>query len=64
MLCVSFSKAIAAIRSLDYVITDGKALTRAKTKVPGVGAKIAELVDKFLTTGLFLFRVKQLTCYV
>ena len=29
----------------------GKALTRPKTKVPGIGKKIADLIDRFLSSG-------------
>lgn len=46
-----YRKAVAAIRDLTYEVTDGKALARAKTKVPGIGKKIADLVDVFLKTG-------------
>ena len=45
------NQAIAAIRALPYQVVEGKALTRAKTKVPGIGKKIADLIDRYLATG-------------
>lgn len=46
-----YRKGAAAIRALDYQVTDGKALNRPKTKVPGIGKKIADLIHAFLETG-------------
>ena len=50
-LYVYYIQAVSAIRNLNFVITDGKALTRKATKVAGVGKKLAELIDRFLKTG-------------
>ena len=52
------TQAVSAIRNLPYEITDGKALTRKATKVAGVGKKLAELIDRFLQTGLLGFHME------
>lgn len=44
-------KAADAIRGLDFKITDGKLLTKKKTKVAGIGKSTAEKIDEFLSTG-------------
>jgi DNA polymerase/3'-5' exonuclease PolX len=50
-----YRKAAAAIRDLDYQVTDGKALTRPKTKVAGIGKKIGDLITAFLQTGEYTY---------
>ena len=50
---LTYRKAAAAIRDLDYQVTDGKALTRPKTKVAGIGKKIGDLICAFLETGKY-----------
>ena len=52
-------QAIAAIRALPYKVESGKALTRPKTKVPGIGKKIGDLVDRFLSTGSMASSAEQ-----
>ena len=46
-----YAQAAAAIRQYPAVVTSGRALSRGKTKVDGIGAKCGEIIDEFLTTG-------------
>jgi len=47
----SYRKAIAAIRQYPSVITSGKAISKGKGKLDGIGAKCGEIIDEFLETG-------------
>jgi len=48
----AYKAAANVIRTLDYVVTSGKAMAKAgPTKVPGIGAGIAKLIDEYLEEG-------------
>merc|ERR1711871_1609480 len=47
----TYRKAASAIRSLKFAVTSGKAISKGKDKVDGIGAKCGELIDEFLETG-------------
>lgn len=47
----TYRKAASAIRNLDFPVTSGKAISKGKEKVDGIGAKCGELIDELLTTG-------------
>ena len=48
-----YFRAVQALRDVEYVITEDNArqLSKGKTKVPGIGKKIAEHIVEFLRTG-------------
>jgi len=48
---ITIHQAAAAIRALDYPVTSGKAISKGKSKVEGVGDKCGILIDEFLQTG-------------
>jgi DNA polymerase/3'-5' exonuclease PolX len=47
----SCPQAASAIRSLEFPVTSGKAISKGKGKVEGVGDKCGLLIDEFLETG-------------
>lgn len=46
-----FLQAVAAIREHPSPIRSGKAISRGKDKLEGIGAKCGEIIDEFLETG-------------
>ena len=44
-------QAAAVVRQYPAVVTSGRALSKGKTKVDGIGAKCGEIIDEFLATG-------------
>ena len=50
-MIIYVTQAAAAIRSLNFVVSSGKSISKGKGKVDGVGDKCGELIDEFLSTG-------------
>lgn len=47
----TYKKAAAAVRNCTFPITSGKAISKGKGKIDGIGAKTGEYIDEFLETG-------------
>jgi DNA polymerase/3'-5' exonuclease PolX len=46
-----YVQAAAAIRQYPHVVSSGRAISRGKGKVDGIGEKCGEIIDEFLETG-------------